>query len=160
MKFMLLILVLCTSSLSFSSYDFIEGQMKFKVLPSGKKDFTYTWDQENAFLQIRLGLVWDNYEEELHGHGFNLSDIRSSYQVFPDPPENCTYYKAHGSVQGKTDLQNNEIFVEYKGEGCQEMLNYFSFGTFVIHFYNVSSWAEPSIKTEVFRLQLWDYAAP
>lgn len=158
MKNLIFIVVSLAAQFVFAAPDFIEAQMQYKVLSDGKKDFSYTWNEKEHFLQVRLGLTWQNFEDELHGQGFNLSDIADSYQVFPDAPENCSYYKAHGKVSGRTDLDNNVVYAEYKGEGCLEMLSNFSLGTFVIHFYNVGSMDGSQRRTEVVRLQLWDTA--
>jgi hypothetical protein len=144
------------SNLSWSKPDFIEVQMKYSLLSSGKKDFSYIWDEKENHLLIRLGLAIDNFEEELHGEGFDLKQIEDSYLIFPDPPENCSYYKSYGSIQHPTDAASNEVFVEYKGPGCLNALSDFTYGTYVIHYYNVSSLTEGRTKTSVVRLQIWD----
>lgn len=137
--------------------DFVEGQMKYKVLADGKKDFSYTYDSAEEILTVRLGLVWDNYDPALHALGFNLGKIEDSYMHFPYIPEGCRYYKGYGSIPGAADLENNEVFLEFKGGNCPEILEYFGLVGAAVSFYEVSAWDPHNGKSaRAFRLQLFD----
>lgn len=160
MKRILATLLVCAAFVSPAlASDFVEAQMKFQVLENGKKDFSHEWSEEEELLRVRMGLTWDNYEEALHARGFNLRDIAESDMVYPASFEGCVFYKGYGSVPGAADLEKNEIFLEFKGPLCKEMVKNFSLGTIVVHFYDVATWEAGSRRTPVFRLQIWDYPA-
>lgn len=137
--------------------DFIEGQMKYKILENGKKDFTSSWDEESQILTIRLGLVWDNYNSELHANGFDLNNTQGGRSVFPEDSEGCTFRKAYGSIPGAADLEHNEIFIEFHGSTCKEDIPAsYAIPAVAVHFYDVHPWNSAGEVTGVFRLQLWD----
>lgn len=136
--------------------DFVEAQMKYRVLENGKKDFTYTWDAEEKTLQIRLGLTWDNYDPAIHAVGFNLRKVAEMDWIFPTAIENCSFYKAWGAIPGASDLENNEVFIEFKGDACiPDMLDLFKLASLAVHFYNVQT-MDGADMTGVLRLQLYE----
>ena len=137
--------------------DFVEGQMKYRVLPDGKKDFSYTWDAEIKHIKIRLGLVWDNYNPAIHGIGFNLNKTDGARPIYPDESETCRFYKGYGSIPGAADLNNNEIYLEFAGETClEDITSALNVETLAVSFYNVRAWNNDNEMTGVFRLQMYD----
>lgn len=161
-KFLIFIIFACINLTVINSVqagpgDFIEGQMKYKILENGKKDFTAKWDEGTEILTIRLGLVWDNYNSELHANGFDLNNTQGSRSVYPEDSEVCTFRKAYGSIPGVADLEHNEIFIEFHGSGCKEDIPAaYAIPAVAVHFYDVRSWNPTGEVTGVFRLQLWD----
>ncbi len=136
--------------------DFIEAQMKFRVLPDGRKDFRQEWVAEESLLRLTLGLKWDLWEPEVHARGFDLFQIAGSAPVFPDSFEGCSYYKGYGKIPGAADQENNQVVLEFRGPECQRMEEMFRQGTIAVHFYGVASVDPAFERTEVLRLQIWD----
>lgn len=141
------------------SKDFIEGQMKYQVLENGKKDFSYTWNENEQILVVRMGLNWDHFQASSHGVGFDLNNSYSSDLIFPHETMNCRFQKSFGQIPGSVDLNNNEVFIQFKGSNCREDIIYqFNLAAVAIHFYNVPHWNSNGDVTGVFRLQIYEGA--
>lgn len=158
-RFLFLLMFAFSSTAMAGPMDFIEGQMKYKVLETGKKDFTYSWDEAEHLFIVRMGLDWEHFQTNSHAFGFDLNNAYGSDLIFPYETVGCRFQKSFGQIPGAADLENNEVFIQFKGETCREdMLPQFNLANLAIHFYNVLHWGKNDQVTGVFRLQMYDGA--
>lgn len=87
----LFILSSAWTSLSFASAGApIEAKMKYHVrIDNGKKDFHFSSFSPRTIM--RMTLIWTNFDESLHGRGFDFNSVKKeNIQIIsPVLPENC-----------------------------------------------------------------------
>lgn len=142
-----------------SSSDFVEAQLQFSKAMAPGQEVTCRWNPSTQQLGVRLFLEWQYFNPEIQVSGYDLSRSVSSYLIFPNTSEGCSYKSASGLLYGQQSPGITYVDMIFQGKSCgeEDMMNRLNTGNIVLSFYSVPILEEQLAPVGVLRIQIWDH---